>query len=364
MKGRVIQLDVLRAVSILLVVFYHFYINFSKIPLWNDVVMNGGQLGVNMFFVLSGMLISYPFVKNSLQHGKMGDVKHYIVNRMLRILPLFWTVSTIAFIFKEHIHLYHEKPANLTVSDWFMYLFFMNDKLDILNPVVWTLRIEVFFYVLFPILFYCTLPWHKQLLKHAYTLFAVIFLLFFAYRYAFVAIKGDMPYNDMISNLEGFFMGVLVSFIITGNHQGNLFRIPLPVIIPIVTLLVLLHLHETTFKDQLYYFPYFRSISNAATFLLFIGMLRKQHFQIKWNWLMRAISFISLISYSLYLLHFNIYFNVTLPLVNRYVPNASVAEKLRGPLALVVAVVLSYITYMLIEKPFLSLKTKILNPAK
>jgi peptidoglycan/LPS O-acetylase OafA/YrhL len=344
--------------AVLLVVFYHFFVHFSFIPFWNAVILNGGQLGVNIFYAISGLLISYPFVKNSLQENpKPNSIRHYIFNRCFRILPLFWIVTLTVFIFKDHIRLYHLAPFDISIKDLMLYLFFLSDKLDPLNPVVWTLRIEVLFYILFPVLFALSKPRHKQFSKFAYPIFAIIVLSFFAYRFNYVRLYGPLLYSNLISNLELFFLGVTASFVLL-NDNKKLFKLPFPIVLPIIVLLILLKLNETVYANVDVYFPFFRSLSNICIFLLLIGMMRG-NVSSRYQTIVKPVTFISLISYSLYLLHFNIYYSVALPVLQRAFHSENVNLFAWEILALIIAITLSYITYRLIERPFLSFKNKL-----
>ena len=86
-NGRIKSLDGLRGVAILLVLFYHLLNHGFLYPLFDQ-----GWMGVDLFFVLSGFLITGILLdtKNS-----KGYYKNFFVRRALRILPLYFSVVIV-----------------------------------------------------------------------------------------------------------------------------------------------------------------------------------------------------------------------------------------------------------------------------
>lgn len=87
-KGRVAELDGLRAVSIIFVIVFH--LTYGR--------LSGGFLGVDIFFVLSGFLITELLVKECLSTGKVDLFKFYM-RRACRILPPLFVCLVLALIF-------------------------------------------------------------------------------------------------------------------------------------------------------------------------------------------------------------------------------------------------------------------------
>ena len=89
------ELDGLRGISILLVFIHHVY--FTVLP--------GGFLGVDIFFVLSGFLITSLLLREWDQFGSL-NLKLVYIRRALRLMPALITLvlilSAYAFIFLDH----------------------------------------------------------------------------------------------------------------------------------------------------------------------------------------------------------------------------------------------------------------------
>lgn len=332
---------------------YHFNCYIAKIPLWNDIIINGGQTGVNIFFTLSGLLIAMPFAKESLQYGRMPDMHRYIVNRILRIIPLFWAVTLVLYTCREHIQLYEQLHPHYTIADIWLHLVFLSSRLNVLNPVVWTLRIEVLVYIMFPLLWWITLRWNKYIVPNIYLIATLVFLFFLVYRVIYIRIYHQIPYEDLVSNLECFWQGILIALLLVTDKEQRFFRIPFPVLLPVIALAALMKISQLQISPNVF-FPFFRSFCNAGIFLLFIGLLRRKMLP---NGIgIRAAVFISTVSYSIYLLHFNIYYNMVKPAMQHLLHASAINNWLYVLPAILITVILSVLTFGLIEEPFQSLK--------
>ena len=85
------EIDVLRAVAVLAVVFYH-----AKFQFYNIEFFEGGYLGVDIFFVISGYLISRNLFKEYINTNSI-NFKSFYLRRVKRLAPIFFTVITIFY---------------------------------------------------------------------------------------------------------------------------------------------------------------------------------------------------------------------------------------------------------------------------
>lgn len=92
------DIDVLRAIAVLAVVFYHMHIPF----------FSGGYIGVSIFFVISGYLIT-GIIKSKLESNSFSFLEFY-ENRIRRIFPALLVVILVVIIFY---------PLVATVDDYF-----------------------------------------------------------------------------------------------------------------------------------------------------------------------------------------------------------------------------------------------------
>ena len=138
-------LDGLRGLAILLVVIYH---NFGFIN-----VFFFGWLGVDLFFVLSGFLITDILLKTV---GEKNFLRNFYIRRILRIFPLYY-LSLVIFLVvlpnlvsRFNVSYYQEHQVWLWtyLQNW-LYIFNNPGQSNVLNHL-WSLAVEEQFYLLWP----------------------------------------------------------------------------------------------------------------------------------------------------------------------------------------------------------------------
>ncbi|WP_454045189.1 acyltransferase family protein [Chryseobacterium sp. Marseille-Q8038] len=144
---RLYGLDHLRAAAILLVFMYHYRV--FKHPDWIDSIGKFGWTGVDLFFVLSGFLISGQLFKEIKNTGEIG-LKTFYTKRFFRIFPAYFFTLFLYFTFP----FFREREALSPL--WKFVSFTQNYGLDVINrgtfSHAWSLCIEEQFYLILPLL--------------------------------------------------------------------------------------------------------------------------------------------------------------------------------------------------------------------
>jgi peptidoglycan/LPS O-acetylase OafA/YrhL len=149
-NGRIPSLDGVRAVAILLVLYSH-----ADIPGHSPFVLAAikgrcGFLGVQMFFVLSGFLITTLLLRERERTGSVSR-KGFYLRRALRILPAYAAYLAVVAVLPPMA------DAALTGKDWFSALTYTVNFHSLPIPVaishVWSLSVEEHFYLLWPLVF-------------------------------------------------------------------------------------------------------------------------------------------------------------------------------------------------------------------
>jgi peptidoglycan/LPS O-acetylase OafA/YrhL len=163
-------LDTLRALAISLVFLFHY--TFFHHPGWMDPVFRYGWIGVDLFFVLSGFLISNQLFEAWQKHKKI-NARVFYLKRAFRILPPYIFILLI-YIFVPAFH-EREKLAPL----WKMFTFTQNFDQNIAVygtfSHAWSLCVEEQFYLLLPLIL--ILIFYSKRVQRAGWLIPAVFLL-------------------------------------------------------------------------------------------------------------------------------------------------------------------------------------------
>jgi exopolysaccharide production protein ExoZ len=144
-----VSIQILRAVAALAVAVAHTYsivgIEFG-VPAYPALVT--GAAGVDLFFVISGFIMVYS---SEGQFGEKRAPLTFFVRRLIRIVPLYWTVTTILLLYLVGRYGW-PPPGQSTWTVIASYLFIPASTAGPMAPVLgvgWTLNYEMFFYLVF-----------------------------------------------------------------------------------------------------------------------------------------------------------------------------------------------------------------------
>ena len=117
-------------------------------------MFNHGHLGVELFFCISGIVLSLPFASYYLHSSVQPDLKRYYLRRLKRLKPPYFVVLFLLFF----VHCYLQKYdfgvliQSLLASIVYVHNFVFPETRQLINPVTWSLEIEIQFYILAPFL--------------------------------------------------------------------------------------------------------------------------------------------------------------------------------------------------------------------
>ncbi|MBV8170796.1 MAG: acyltransferase [Candidatus Eremiobacteraeota bacterium] len=152
-------LDGLRGIAIFVVLWYHvwewnwlaaeFHAFGRTISL--QFIAETGFTGVDLFFFISGFVLFYPYARALFEGAPLQTVAHYAYRRFIKIVPSYylqlliltpWIVAAFSGATLLKVYVTHL----LFIHNWF------RDTFGSVNGVLWTLAVEVQFYVIFPLL--------------------------------------------------------------------------------------------------------------------------------------------------------------------------------------------------------------------
>lgn len=366
LENRIFGLDLMRTIAILMVLFGHCLIIYP--PSQSLVYQFGlvfGFLGVEVFFVLSGFLIGrilyYIYLEKEFSPKTMW---WFLKRRWFRTLPNYYLILIINIIISLII--------GYTITDCWKYFFFLqnfNTPMLAFFPESWSLSVEEFAYLLLPIaLFVKTLMVRSKNKSRFFFLVVFGLMLFFILSkvyYAFTTTNTTLDQWNMglkavvMYRLDAIFLGVLFSWIsLNFNVFWKKYKISLAVLGLI--LFGLLFVGVGFFQITIELFPNFWNIFYlpltslmCALFLPFLSEWKSLRF----TFIQRPIVFISVISYSIYLLHYS----VVLQLLIFYFPVDELSQlhlHLYTFSYVAITAFLSALLYKFYEKPMMDLRDK------
>ena len=209
-------LDGMRGISVLAVMFYHLGFFVPEI----NPYASGGFMGVQLFFVLSGFLITSILLK---EIGKTGGInlKNFYWRRTLRLVPAFWAYLLVIYVSVGAIlpaaaaakyDGYNFAAAFFYVMNWQFY--FSEHNLVFLLIITWSLAIEEQFYVFWGL----TLAVMVKLKVSKNGLFfftlGLIFLIILARNLR--ALSGEPPHNlyhATDTRIDAILIGCVAAFV-------------------------------------------------------------------------------------------------------------------------------------------------------
>ncbi|MEJ0000426.1 MAG: acyltransferase [Verrucomicrobiota bacterium] len=159
---RIFGLDAMRATAITLVIVSHLSLLYTSGP-ESPLMSFLGTMGVEIFFVLSGFLIGGIIIRLMHAHrfNTLPDLWHFWLNRWFRTLPAYYFF--VLFFAFFHGHFFWQLVHHAS------YLFFLQNLAWNVQETFfgqsWSLAVEEWFYLLFPLLLYGAFAWGRLPLR-------------------------------------------------------------------------------------------------------------------------------------------------------------------------------------------------------
>jgi len=330
------DIDGLRAIAVLSVIIFHFY----------NSILPSGYVGVDIFFVISGFLITTIILKEH-EAGEFSFIKFYL-RRIRRIFPALFAMLFVSFllgflILSSGDMLWFSKQfyyATLQISN----LFFQRtvdyfDENRNTDPLLhtWYLGVEEQFYVLMPVLIITLFSFGKSKKLPLYTLVFLSLVSLFFSQYL-VTSNQKIAFYSLISRFWELGVGCLAAFsnkkIISSKNSNFLAFLGAALIA------------ASLFVIKYSNFPGLSALLPCVGAVLII-ISGKQNKTLIVKFLSnRILVFIGKMSYSLYLWHF--------PIIIFYkeYTNQKTINPLAATILALIIFIISYFSWRFIEKPF------------
>jgi peptidoglycan/LPS O-acetylase OafA/YrhL len=353
------ELDGLRFIAFLLV-FIHNAPSISSSRIWT-LLHEYGWIGVDLFFCLSGFLITKLLITEHEQTGEI-NIRNFYVRRILRIAPLYLIYIALIFIFPTFFQRKYTDLETLQVAGLitftfnFIYIYLFPFAIPFFVHL-WTISYEGQFYLF--------TPWVIKKIrtvspKKTTSILLTIFLIGTALRAIFIYSQFKHPaiYTLPFTRFEALLGGVAIAL---GTFDNSLHKIKTRALFVLgITLnalvFVLPKIYEINWDLMLSYL----SVGIGLTLVL-LSIIRQSNLIGKRLLSNPLLVYLGKISYGLYIFHLigiSIAFQVCESFLSVGIRNFDQQNALVFMLGLLITIAFSSIAYWLIEKPFLKLKDR------
>ncbi|MGS2727823.1 acyltransferase family protein [Psychroserpens sp. BH13MA-6] len=373
-EKRIFGLDIMRAVAILLVVASHAIWIFPPTKtIFSELLSVAGLLGVEIFFVLSGFLIGRLIFKQfTTTDFSFNSVLYFWIRRWFRTLPNYYLILLFNIVLAiilgialpDSIWKYGVFIQNLA---WEMPLFFGES---------WSLPIEEFAYIIGPLLLYIVLIFNWKIKRSKLFLIITCFIIIL-FTITKILYNAHHPNTNMmfwnvnlkavtIYRIDAIYYGVLASYVAM-TYQKFWSKVKYLSLILGGVMFLALNIGVPALQLFIEDYPFFWNVMYLPINSLAIALVLPYLSQIQSapKVIMYPITLISLISYSMYLLHYS----VILQLMKHIMPTEGLSSLqiilyLLGYVGL--TIIASYGLYQFFEKPMTNLRdaSKIKNHFK
>jgi exopolysaccharide production protein ExoZ len=352
---RVVSLDALRGLMACGVMFYHYFL-WSQTQLSTGMMSVAGKTGiyaVEIFYVISGFSLAYVYAGTPFRNVR--NIARFLVKRFFRIAPLFFACAAAMILaklaFGERLPEGHAAIEPLRMLLNFTFLFGLINPAESLVVAGWSIGLEAMFYLLFPVL--------MLLFRRRSAAWAALGLCFVMLAvFAFGVLTRDAPldaqwptYVSLPNHLFFFVAGVaLATFrpVVHDADRPSKALIGLALLAAIIGVFVPFvypsEIELVTGAARLW-------LSCVSCLLVFL----MAHYAANQGALSRVFGYLGDISYSVYLTHFFVFYGLA-EILNR--SSLDPPAPVRLGMAVVATVVVSHISFRVIEKPGMNLGSR------
>jgi peptidoglycan/LPS O-acetylase OafA/YrhL len=372
-RNYVASLTGLRGIAALAVFAFH-YDNFNPgirldltVPIVGSALqfpLGFGFAGVDLFFVLSGFLLSLPFARSALTQSPHQPIKRYYKRRLLRVFPAYYAQLLIILVTGAWFVSWRQLEGPSLLAHLVM---FFNIGLDPVRPLVgvwWTLPIELSFYLMLPLVASFLRPWRWIVFLLLCISLSILYRTWSASQLGAVTAEGVVLLaNHIPGSLPEFLMGASAAMVVQWFDVNSIKKPPvwvLDLMLATGATLAIMWLWNVLYPNvSTYWQGHWSMIIAPVAFGFPLSLM-----VISLYWGSRigrlifanpVIYYLGLISYSLYLWHFIVLQQLEVILGDA---NETLQGFPRFLISLLLVVLVSSVSYFAFERPFFHLNSQ------
>lgn len=213
MRRRIPQLDAVRGLAILVVMAHNISLKYPHFHL--QQIFRNGWMGVDLFFVLSGFLITGILVdtKQSARY-----FKNFYVRRCLRIWPLYYALIFFMFVVVRFLNPSQFHIVVKQSAPWWAYLLYLQNFVGPVSTnaagplgVTWSLAIEEQFYLVWAVVVrFCPPAWLRRMAIAEICISPAL-------RY-YLSLRHVDLYTNIFCRMDGLMAGALLALLVRSNN--------------------------------------------------------------------------------------------------------------------------------------------------
>lgn len=352
------NLNSIRFIAALLVIICHIELNkkYFEINNFRQQFKEFGIIGVDLFFVLSGFLITFLLLKEKEKYNII-NFKNFYLRRILRIWPLYYFIILLSLFVLPNFSLFfipnqtfHLSGFKETCKVFCLFLFLMPNVLFFIKPIsfasqTWSIGTEEQFYLIWPLV----ISKIKKLKKFLIGLILLYWILYFIFNLPFFY---GLPYFGLFKNYYAVFKVDVLAF----GALGAVFLFEKEIVLKRI-INNRLFIASVVFSVLLYFlnieFVEIKRILYAAFFMIIILNLvaNKSLTTLLEN---KISNYLGKISYGLYMYHQIIIVFIINILKKFHVENSFFIYF--G--SIFTTILIAHFSYKFLERPFLKIKSK------
>lgn len=220
------NLDIVRGITILIIVMYHIYaiMNGSGyrtgiyIPVLTQLMMYGGEIGVTLFFMISGYGIYSYLSHKEITEGKIQYLP-YIKRRFIRIAPQYYISLGVLICITGEAALASTQGMKHILTHVLFIHNFWTDTNGSINGVLWTMATIVQFYIISVLLY-------KLVKKNSILALVMSIIVTISFKYIFFHIIGTEQYfvygRQVVTALDNFVIGMVLAKYLKEHENNNI----------------------------------------------------------------------------------------------------------------------------------------------
>jgi peptidoglycan/LPS O-acetylase OafA/YrhL len=354
------NLNGLRFFAALMVIICHIELKkkYFLLPNLREILRHLGELGVDLFFVLSGFLITILLLKEK-EICKEISYKKFYLRRVLRIWPLYYFIILLSLFVLPHISYFNQGRLELFSSNdlikvVILFVLMLPNVLYIIRSIpfagqTWSIGTEEQFYLVWPLIV-------NKLSNHKLVFLSCIVGYWIIYRFINLNFFNDVPYFSLFKSyykllkFDVLSVGALGAALFYEGHKriSNLNNIYVFIFSIIASILLYIYMPNT--------YEFFRLIYAILFIIIILNLVGNRKIENIFE--NKIINYLGQISYGIYMYH-QIIIVFVLKMVSEYFNQFNLFENILVYIGtILLTIVISHISYEYFEKPILKYKSR------